>query len=158
MTAPFALAGRPGSLRRVPLRRRRGGSSRRRQERGHALITALFVLLLVSLAVALVAAALDSAMRGVRHELRSLELTALTDAALAEALAHLAQSPVFAGQSDHPYGGGVLGSEVRQMGSKRWRVEAWARHRGLVRRVRVEVLETVDGFAISGWRRVGTTL
>lgn len=119
-------------------------------------MTALFVLLLVSLAVALVAASLDSAMRGVRHELRSLKLTALSDAAVAEALAHLAQNPGFAGLGDHPYGGGFLGSRVLQVGSKRWRVEAWARHRGLVRRVRVDVLQTVDGFAISGWHRVET--
>ena len=124
-------------------------------EEGHALITALFVLLLVSLAVALVAASLDSAMRGVRHELRSLELTALADAALAEALAHLAQDPGFSGLGDHPYGGGVLGSKVLQVGSKRWRVEAWARHRGLVRRVRVDVRRTVRGHAVTGWRRVG---
>jgi hypothetical protein len=104
--------------------------------------------------VALVAVSVDSAMRGVRHELRSLKLTALTDAALAEALAHLAQSPTFAGSGEHPFGGGVLGSQVLQVGSKRWRVESWARYRGLVRRVRVDVRQTVDGYAISGWRRV----
>jgi len=116
------------------------------------------VLLLVSLAVALVAASLQTAMRGVRHELRSIKLMALTDAALAEALARLAQSPGFTGQPDHPFGGGTLGSEVLQIGAERWQVRAWAHYGGLDRRVRVAVRHTVDGYAISGWRRNDTQL
>lgn len=132
----------------------RSGSHRRSQQ-GHALITALFVLLLVSLAVALVAASLSSAMGGVRQELWDLRLTALTDAAVAEALAHLAHNPGFGGRPDHPYGGGALGSEVVSLGPKRWRVKAWASYRGRRRAVRVEVRQTVDGYLISGWRRLG---
>jgi len=128
---------------------------RRRGQHGHALITALFVLLLVSLAVALVAASLSSAMGGVRHELWELRLTALTDAAVAEALARLAHNPGFGGRPDHPYGGGALGSEVVSLGAKRWRVKAWASYRGHRRAVRVEVRRTVDGYVISGWRRLG---
>lgn len=132
------------------VRSRRG----RTGQKGHALVTALFVLLLVSLAVALVAASMDSAMRGVRHELRSLKLTALTDAAVAEAMARLADSPGFTGQPAHPFGGGTLGSEVTKTGDTTWRIQAWARHGGITRTVRVDVRQTVRGYAISGWRRV----
>lgn len=126
-----------------------------RGQEGHVLVTALFVLLLVSLAVALVAASIDSAMRGVRHELRSLEVIALTDAAVAEAVGRLTINPAFGGQPDHPFGGGTLGSEVTQTGDRTWRIRAWARHGGITRTVQVEVQQTVDGYAITGWQRVG---
>lgn len=133
------------------VRQRRG-----RTQRGHALVMALVVLLLVSMAVALVSTALASDLRGVRHELRSLRLTALTDAALAEALAELARDSGFEGSPEHPFGGGVLSSQVVPLGEDLWWVTAEASHGGLERRVRVEVRKTVDGYAISRWRRLGT--
>lgn len=144
---------RQSRLLQVRLRQGRAGT----REGGHALITALFVLLLVSLAVALVAASLQTALRGVRHELRSLRLMALTDASLSEAVARLADDGGFTGQPEHPFGGGTLRSEVIQIGAERWRVRAWAHYRGLDRGVQVTVRRTVSGYAISGWRRNDTS-
>lgn len=135
----------------------------RRSEAGHALLNALFVLLLVALALALVAQALNLALGGVRQEMRGIRLAALTDAALAEAVAHLAADSAFTGLPEHELGGGTLASEVRRLGALSWRVEATARTGGITRSVRATVVavEEADGdrnYRISGWRVVGGTL
>lgn len=139
-------------MKRPPERAPRKG--RQGREAGYSLLSALFVLLLVSLALALVAASLDLGMRSVRHQARDLRLTALTDAALAEALAHLAGNERFEGLAEHPYGGGTVASEVVPMGTRRWRVIGRASWGEARRAVRVEVVATAEGLAVGGWRRV----
>jgi hypothetical protein len=116
---------------------------------------ALMVLLLVSLGLALVASALARGMRIVRQEAEGIQLAALSDAAVAETLARLDQDPSFRGVAEHTYGGGLLSSEVVDVGAKRWWVTAravYGRHR---RAVRVEVHQLDDGrVLVSGWREV----
>ena len=73
----------------------------RRQDRGYALLAALVVLLLVSISLAILATALQIRMRLVRQEAEALQLGALSDAALAEALYNLTYDEEWAGKDEH---------------------------------------------------------
>lgn len=123
-------------------------------ESGQALVLALFVVLLLSLALALVAASLGRGMRNVRHQARDLHLTALTDAAVAAGLAHLAEDRSFRGFTNRPLDGGRISSRVEPRSSKSWVIEVAATWGGGRRRARVGVVETVNGFRVGGWRRL----
>lgn len=122
-------------------------------ERGYALLTALVILLLVSIALALLAAALQVRMRLVRQEARILHLGALSDAALAEALYNLTYDRDFPGKEEHDFGGGRIASEVERIAAERYRVRATAIYAGEERSVEAEVWRTYRGARVVRWRR-----
>lgn len=130
--------------------RRRG-----RSEAGVLLVYSLLVLLLVSTAVLLATAALMLRMRVFQGEQRSVHLTALSDAVLAESLAALAEDTSFRGYEEYAFGGGQLESEVRSLGWPRVELVTTVRWRGGSRRVRAEVnLEQPGRPRVVAWRRL----
>lgn len=97
----------------------------RSSERGVALVFALATLTLVAITVAGVAAELQSRGAGVVIEERSVRLTALSDSAMAETLANLADKGIaYAGVVERRVEGGAMSSQVRAMGE--WEVEVVA--------------------------------
>lgn len=126
---------------------------RRRSERGYALLTALVILLLVSISLALLAAALQVRMRLIRQEAEILQLGALSDAALAEALYNLTYDQDFSGKDEHDFGSGKIASEVERITTERYRVRARAIYAGTERTVEAEVLRTYQGARVVKWRR-----
>lgn len=117
----------------------------RSHERGFALTTALFVLLLLSIGLSLVAASLTLHLRLSRDEAQSLRRTALADAALAEALAGISHDANYPGAPDHPFGDGTIGSEVDPLGAGRYRVRIRGAYAGRIRAARAEVLRSPTG-------------
>jgi type II secretory pathway pseudopilin PulG len=128
--------------------------SRSRGERGYALLTALFVLFLLAIALELVATALLLRLRAARAEAEATALAALSDAALAESLAHLAADPAYRGAAAHPYGGGAIGSRVEFLGVGRFEVRAAAGFAGRLRVVRAVVARGGGGAWVLSWARV----
>lgn len=110
-----------------------------RREDGYVLPAVLLAILLLSIGLALVAASLQLRMGLVRREARSVTLTALSDAALAETLARLSQDPYYDGVPEHDFGGGRLRSEVRFLSPGRYEVVATAVYAGRERTVEAEV-------------------
>lgn len=125
----------------------------RRGERGYALLTALIVLVLVSISLALLATALQIRMRLVREEAEALQLGALSDAALAEALHALTYDRNFPGREEHPFGSGAIASEVEPLALDRYRVRATGIYAGQRRTVEAEVWRTYRGARVVRWRR-----
>lgn len=113
----------------------------RRAERGHALVLALLVLVLASLAVALAAELFAEAWRAGEREASRARLLALTDAALAATLAELARSPSFPGLPEQELGGGRLKSEVQALagGEVEVRCRATLGGRAFATRARVDL-------------------
>jgi hypothetical protein len=83
-----------------------------RVESGVALVLALVALIVVVASVLLVASLIDERRIPTNYEYRSLVLTALADAALAESLAQLSQDPNFIGIDERSFGGGEITSTV----------------------------------------------
>lgn len=119
------------------------------------LVTALFAIFLLAVGLALVGSSLHLRMSMVRQEARSLNLTALSDAALAETLAHLAIDATFRGVEAHPFGGGTIESEVARVGTLRYEVTARASYAGGERAVRAVVLRLPEGTQVVSWTRTG---
>lgn len=119
---------------------------------GQILIYALVAILLLSMAMALVAGALNARMELLRWEERAVHLTALLDAGVADAAAGLAEKASYAGTPGKPFGGGSYAVEVRGGGLER-DVVVRARYGRGRRAVRVHV--TLRPYApplISAWR------
>jgi type II secretory pathway component PulK len=125
----------------------------RRSERGYALLTALVILLLVSISLALLAGALQIRMRLIQQEAKILHLGALSDAALAEALYNLTYDRDFTGKDEHDFGGGKIASEVERIATEQYRVRAEATYAGEERMVEAEVVRTYRGARVIRWRR-----
>jgi type II secretory pathway pseudopilin PulG len=125
----------------------------RRGESGFALLTALLVIVLLSIALGLLAASLQLRMRMVRDDAESVLLSALSDAALAEALANLAQSAYYSGSPEHKFGGGLIASRVEPAGTGVFDVIATAAFAGRTRIVQAEVLRTPGTARVRRWRR-----
>ena len=125
----------------------------RRGERGYALLTALVVLVLVSISLALLAAALQIRMRLVREEIEALQLGALSDAALAEALYNLTYNRDFPGSEEHAFGSGSIASEVERLGENRYLVRATGTYAGQRRTVEAEVVRGGRGARVVRWKR-----
>ncbi|HSK78436.1 MAG TPA: hypothetical protein VLQ45_18425 [Thermoanaerobaculia bacterium] len=115
---------------------------RRRGQSGYALMTALLVLLLVSISLALLAASLNLRMRLLKQEAETVHLAALTDGVLAETLANLYVQPDFAGVPEHPLGRGKVKSQVTSVGLGRYTVVATTKYAGKERSARAEVART----------------
>lgn len=127
----------------------RGGES------GFALMTAVVVILLLSIALGLLGASLQLRMRLVRQDGVHVVLSALSDAAVAEAVAHLAESAYYSGAPEHEFGGGRIASQVRPMGPTLFAVTATAEYAGGKRIVEVEVLRPPGASPwVRRWRRL----
>jgi type II secretory pathway pseudopilin PulG len=127
-----------------------------RGNQGYALLAALVVLLLVSIALALLATALQIRMRLVQQEAEILQLGALSDAALAEALYGLIYDREFSGKEEHPYGPGAIASEVEKLGLDHYRVRATGIYAGQRRTAEAEVVRDDKGARVVRWRRAAT--
>jgi hypothetical protein len=125
-----------------------------RRERGYALLAVLLVIFLLSVALALLGASLQLRMRLVREEGRSVILGALSDAAVAEALANLAQSASYSGSPEHELGGGSIGCEVESLGAGIYDVVATATFGGRRRVVQAEVVREPGMARVRFWRRL----
>lgn len=117
-------------------------------------MTALFVLLLVSIAVGLLAGSLGRQLRQLQQEALALELRALSDAALAEALAELGRDRNFAGLPEHSFDRGAIASEVEPLGPNLYFVRASARLGVRRRTIEAEVRRVAEELRVSEWRRV----
>lgn len=115
---------------------------RRRGQAGSALMTALLVLFLVSVSLALLAASLHLRMRLVKQEAETVNLVTLADGVLAETLASLYVQPDFPGVPEHPLGRGQVRSQVTGAGTVRYVVVATAKYAGKERSARADVVRT----------------
>jgi type II secretory pathway pseudopilin PulG len=123
-------------------------------ESGYALLTALLVIFLLSIALALLAASLQIRMRLVREDGASVTLSALSDAALAESLANLAQSGSYTGSEEHDFGGGRIRSGVVLLSPGVYDVVAIAKY-GQRRRVVEALVFRAPGYVqVQRWRRL----
>ena len=96
-----------------------------RQERGSALVFALATLTLIAITIAAVTAEIQTRGAGVVIEERSVRLTALSDAAMAETLAELSDKGIaYAGIAERRVEGGTMTSSVRVISA--WEVEVLA--------------------------------
>ena len=94
-------------------------------QRGSALVFALATLALVAITIAGVTSELQSRGAGVVIEERSVRLTALSDAAMAETLAELSDKGIaFTGVAERRVEGGAMSSSVRIISA--WEVEVFA--------------------------------
>lgn len=125
----------------------------RRDDAGFALLVALFVLFLVSVTLSLAAMSLALRLRTAHDEARATALTALCDAAVAETLAELAAGQ-FGGVSDHPYGGGTIGSQVQTVAAQHYRITATAQIGGRARTVVADVVRDLAGTRVVHWQRL----
>jgi hypothetical protein len=122
-------------------------------ESGYALLTALLVIFLLSIALALLAASLQLRMRLVREDGASVTLSALSDAAVAETLANLAQSGSYTGSDEHDFGGGRIGSKVVLLSPGVYDVAATAKYSRRERVVEAVVLRAPGSAQVQSWRR-----
>ncbi len=124
---------------------------RRRGEKGHALLLALLVLVITTTGALLVSSTLLLRMREVREEMVALRLTALADAAVAEALAQLSRGGGLRG-GERSFGGGRITSEVIASRGRSRSLLIEAHYAAKVRRIQVEVLLTLHGPRVVSWR------
>ncbi len=117
---------------------------------------ALVVLLIVSAAMAILAAAIQFDNADVRNLERELQVNALRDLALAETVAKIAETPGYSGYGGlrrRVVKGGWLESEVIQLSSKTLIVEVRVSFGGLRRgaSARVRLREKLPP-TVSGWQ------
>ena len=125
--------------------------------KGYSLMAALIVLVLVGAAASFVAASLSLRLRVTRQDSVRIRLTALSDAALAETLALLAQNINFSGSDEYDFGRGTIGSDVTTLESgsePTVEIIAVARFGGRTKRVRVVAKLTASGPVVLSWRRL----
>jgi hypothetical protein len=125
----------------------------RRREAGYALLVALMVVFLVSVALSLIALSLAVRLSSARLEARGVTLSALCDAALAETLAGLAAGGA-GGVSSHAFGGGQIGSQVESLGPQQFVVTATATYGGRARTVVANVVRDAQGTRVVHWQRL----
>ncbi len=129
--------------------------SRRPAQSGFALPGALLALLLLSVALALVAASLQLRMGLIQREARTVTLIALSDAALAETLANLTYDADYGGVPDKDFGGGRIGTDVRRFSAVSFAVTASATYARRKRVVEADVARPVGKTArVIRWRVV----
>ena len=130
---------------------------RRKNEGGYALLLALVVLFLVSSALSLLADGLALRNRLAKSEADSIHLTALTDAAVAEALAGLSQSIGYTGAAEHSVGTGTVQSRVTQLSSVQYQIDASGTYDSLTRQVTAVVQLNAGSLQVITWRRGATS-
>ena len=118
---------------------------------GQALLIAILVVLIVAFAAALIFAHYTLQTRISLQQSRQIRLIALNDAALAEALAHLAENEGFRGEGPHEFADGEISSVVRSLVDGRREILATAIYRGWTRRTRLEVTMVAGGPRVDSW-------
>ncbi len=114
------------------------------------LLVAVFVLALTLSASAVAAGALGYRMWLLRQEIRAVQLTALTDAALARALAELSRDADYGGTDGaEPFGGGTIAIVARRVATLRAVVEVRATWAGGRRAARADV--DLDSLEVTRW-------
>jgi hypothetical protein len=126
----------------------------RNGESGYALLTALLVIFLLSLALGLLAASLQLRLRLVREDGENVVLSALSDAAVAEAVANLALSADFPGSPEHAFGAGKIASRVAPSSPGIFEVIATATFASRKRTVEAEVFRAPGTARVRRWRRL----
>lgn len=117
------------------------------------MLVALIVVFLVSLAISLVGLSLEVRLRTAREEARGTTLTALCDAAVAEALADLAAGQA-GGIAAHPFGSGTIGSQVQSVAAHTYQITATANYEGKSRTVVAIAVSDAQGTRVVSWRRL----
>jgi hypothetical protein len=117
-----------------------------------ALAITLLVLFVVSLALAILSLSLLVRLRTVRDESQGIVLTALSDAAVAEAVANLAADSGFTGLAEHPFSSGKIASQIFPITATQFRLVATARLGVRVRAVEAQVLRTPSVVQVTSWR------
>lgn len=132
------------------------GPRRRRAppaESGYALLVALLVVFLLSVALALIGLSLAVRLRTAREEARGVTLGALCDAAVAETLSGL--SAGFPGAvGEHPLGSGTIASQVATVDPHHFRIRATARFGARTRTVVADVQRDSQGTRVLHWQRL----
>ena len=124
-----------------------------KSECGSALVVALAALTLIAITIAVVTAELQSRGAGVVIEERSVRLTALSDAAMAETLAELStQGSAFGGIPERRVEGGAMSSTVRPIGEWEAEVIAVGSRDGWVSTIRAQVF-LEGGPRVLRWQR-----
>jgi hypothetical protein len=123
-----------------------------RREEGVALAITLLAIFLVALALAMLSLSLLVRMRAVREESQGIVLSTLSDAALAEAMAHLAADSGATGVAEHAFGSGRIRSQVIPLGGSSYRIVATARLGVRVRAVEVQAVRTPFLTQVTSWR------
>ena len=124
-----------------------------RQERGSALVFALATLTLIAITIAAVTAEIQTRGAGVVIEERSVRLTALSDAAMAETLAKLSdEGLVFAGIAERRVEGGTMSSSVRNISASEVEVLAVGSRNGWGSVIRARV-SLHNGPKVVWWQR-----
>lgn len=122
---------------------------------GYALLMALFVIFLVSISLALLASSLQIRLRLERENGETVLLSGLSDAAVAETLAHLSQDDFYAGVPRRDFGKGRIESRVVPLGANRYEIEATATYLERRRVVKAEVFRTPGMARVVRWRVPG---
>jgi type II secretory pathway component PulK len=123
-------------------------------EAGTAMVMALLVLFLVSVSLALLAGSLQLRMRMVREDAETIILSGLSDAAVDEAVAGIAQDADYTGAPAHDFGGGRIEAQVLRSGSALYKVTATATYDSRKRTVQALVARSLGGVSIVRWRRL----
>lgn len=124
-------------------------------ERGFAVLLSLVVLLLVSVALALLAVSLRLEMWSAARDASRTRLTALSDAALAMTLARLAANRgVYGGLQQEELDGGVMSSRVRRLARGRMQIVVTVRYRGRVRVSEALAQRTGSTLQVLRWWRI----
>jgi len=126
---------------------------RQAADSGFALLVALFVVFLLSVALSLVGMSLALRLRVARDEARASMLTALCDAAVAETVAGIAAG-LPDGIDEHPFGGGSIGSQVQTVAAQHYRITATARVGTKARSVLADVVRDDQGTRVVHWQRL----
>lgn len=127
---------------------------KRRGESGTAMVMALLVLFLVSVSLTLLAFSLQIRMRLAREDAESVILSALSDAAVDEAVAGLALDPSYTGATQHDFGKGKIESKIESLGPGLYDVVAAAAYDGRKRVVDAQVFRSAGEVYVRNWRRV----
>jgi len=127
---------------------------RRPREAGVALVSALLVLLLTATAGALVAADIGLRQRAAIGAIERAQTRALLDAALADALARLADRGTFVGRTETGPAG-ELTSEVEHLSGISYAVRVTAQVRGRRQAAAAQVERSATGTVrVLGWQRL----
>ncbi|MCP4897051.1 MAG: hypothetical protein GY906_08755 [bacterium] len=124
----------------------------RENQRGSALVLALMAAALVAMAVLLTASYQQIHSNAHTHEMRNIELTALADAALAEAMAKLAEDPKFDGAPRHVFGAGEIGSSISQLPDNWIRIRAVAVMGNWRATITADAKVSLSGASLVRWR------
>ncbi|MFL6196316.1 MAG: hypothetical protein ACJ75H_19195 [Thermoanaerobaculia bacterium] len=129
---------------------------RTRGESGYALVMALLVIFLVSVSLALLAASLQIRLRLEAENGETVILSGLSDGALAETLANLAEDRFYTGLPEHDFGKGRISSTVESLDaeSRLFSVRATATYRQRRRVVEARVVRGIGSARVVRWRRV----